>query len=242
MQNKNELLLRLFTFVGIVAVFMLCIRAWLFFLICLFVQAVILIIWAIGRKKSKRYCESTEENETLVSSAAPVRPIAQQVTERVNELYPGAKWVWAEPDSTAKILNDGHAYILLNKAGGYGKACVVCCDGKVEHIELIGAKSELEKDLTAETTEQNENQSQEVSSCSRSINYELVAYEWVDSHILALNARCNEALGEGEPAFLISGTELPVKESWPEICKELIRNGLESAVCTEEGIQINLSN
>lgn len=237
MQNKNELLLRLFTFVGIVAVFMLCIRAWLFFLICLFVQTVMLIIWAIGRKKSKRYCESTEENETLVSSAAPVRPIAQQVTERVNELYPGAKWVWAEPDSTAKILNDGHAYILLNKAGGYGKACVICCDGKVEHIEMIGkilAEQDTPEDKAVVAAPVREEQP--------AVNYELIAYEWVESHILELNARCNEELGKGEAAFLIPGTELPVRESWPEICKELVRNGLESAECAEEGIQINLLN
>ena len=74
------------------------------------------------------------------------------------------------------------------------------------------------------------------------VNYELIAYEWVESHILELNARCNEELGKGEAAFLIPGTELPVRESWPEICKELVRNGLESAECAEEGIQINPLN
>ena len=237
MRNKNERLLRLFINVGIIAVVMLCIRAWLFFLICLFVQAVALIKLVIERKKSKQSGENMEEAEMIGSAVVPVKPIALQITERVNELYPGAKWVWAEPDSTAKILNDGHAYILLNKAGGYGKACVICCDGKVEHIEMIGkilAEQDTPEDKAVVAAPVREEQP--------AVNYELIAYEWVESHILELNARCNEELGKGEAAFLIPGTELPVRESWPEICKELVRNGLESAECAEEGIQINLLN
>ena len=238
MRNKNERLLRLFINVGIIAVVMLCIRAWLFFLICLFVQAVALIKLVIERKKSKQSGENMEEAEMIGSAVVSVKPIALQITERVNELYPGAKWVWAEPDSMTKILTDGYAYILLNKAGGYGKARVICRDGTVENIEMVGKILTAGQDAAAGK----ETSAMPVRKEQSAVNYELLAYEWVESHILELNARCNETLGEGEVAFLIPGTELPIRESWPEVCKELVRNGLKSAKCEEEGIQINLSN
>lgn len=76
----------------------------------------------------------------------------------------------------------------------------------------------------------------------RPVNYELLAYEWTEAHIVELNARCNEAIAEGKESVLLTAEELPVKESWPDICNELIRAGIENAVCQDAGIQINLTH
>ena len=72
-------------------------------------------------------------------------------------------------------------------------------------------------------------------------NYDLVAFEWVDAHIVELNARCNDAIGEGIEEMIIGSEELPVKASWPAICKELIKNDLTDVVCIDQGIKINLT-
>lgn len=238
MGNKKEIQLRLLVILGIAAVFMLCIRAWFFLLICLIVQAVILLVLAIGRKRENPATGNKSEEVVHVTIAEPVKSLPLQITEQVNELYPGAKWVWAEPDSATKILNDGHAYILLNRAGGYGKACVICCDGKVEHIEMIGKVPAAGQDAPSVK----ESPTLSAPKEQPAVNYELLAYEWVESHILELNARCNEELGDGKVEFIVPESDLPAKESWAEVCKELVRNGLDDVECVEEGIKITLSN
>ena len=50
-------------------------------------------------------------------------------------------------------------------------------------------------------------------------NYGLIAFQWVEAHVMELNDRCNEAIGEGLTEYLIPASELPVSESWEEICK-----------------------
>lgn len=72
-------------------------------------------------------------------------------------------------------------------------------------------------------------------------NFDLVAFEWADAHIIELNKRCNEAIAEGMTEIILTSDELPVKESWPAICKELEKNGLEDVKCIPQGIKINLT-
>ena len=71
-------------------------------------------------------------------------------------------------------------------------------------------------------------------------NYELLAFEWVESHILELNARCNEAVGSRKTTVLLKAEELPQKESWPAICAELDKQDIHNTACREEGIWIQL--
>ena len=53
------------------------------------------------------------------------------------------------------------------------------------------------------------------------VNYELVAFEWVEDHISYLSDQCNEAIARGDDRFVIPASVLPVKESWPAVCAEL---------------------
>ena len=41
--------------------------------------------------------------------------------------------------------------------------------------------------------------------------------------------------------IILTADELPVKESWPAICKELEKNGLDDVKCIPQGIKINLT-
>ena len=69
-------------------------------------------------------------------------------------------------------------------------------------------------------------------------NFGLIAFQWVEAHVMELNDRCNEAIAQGLSEYLIPADELPVTESWEEICKELIRNDLPNARCCDDGIII----
>lgn len=53
-----------------------------------------------------------------------------------------------------------------------------------------------------------------------------------------LNEQVNEAIASLKSSILISSQELPVEESWPDICRELERNDLFGASCQDDGILI----
>ena len=72
-------------------------------------------------------------------------------------------------------------------------------------------------------------------------SFQLIAFEWAEAHIFELNTRCNEAIGQNLSELLIYADELPIKESWEDICDELVRAGLEDVQCVPEGIKINLT-
>ena len=72
-------------------------------------------------------------------------------------------------------------------------------------------------------------------------NYGLLAFEWVENHAVELNERCNEYIAQKQDFLLLTPSELPERDSWLDICQELSRNGMENCECTEEGIQINLT-
>ena len=93
----------------------------------------------------------------------------------------------------------------------------------------------------AETEQEPEQSDAEISpEEEQNENYELIAFEWVDAHIIELNERCNEAIGHGITELLLQADELPVSDSWPDICCELKRSDIEEVTVVPEGIKINL--
>ena len=68
-------------------------------------------------------------------------------------------------------------------------------------------------------------------------NYTLLAFQWVDAHTADLIARCEEARQNGLDHVLVPETELPVAQSWQDICMELTRAGYRTQVLAE-GIKI----
>ena len=160
--------------------------------------------------------------------------ILRRVTELVLSEYPEARWIWEAPNAERLIRENQEVFILLNRAGGYRRARVV-----IQNLQVVGIEYNppAEEDAVLEP-EDNAPEPEEEPEVQ---NYELLAFEWADAHIFELNARCNEAIGENLSELILLAEELPVRESWADICQELIRAGLTDVQCVSEGIKINLT-
>lgn len=159
--------------------------------------------------------------------------ILRRVTELVLSEYPEARWVWEKPNAERLIRENQEVFILLNRAGGYRRARVLIQNLQVLGMEYGSTAPEAESEQEGHVPEPDEEPENQ--------NYELLAFEWADAHIFDLNARCNEAIGEHLSELVLSSEELPVRESWADICRELKRAGLEDVQCVSEGIRINLT-
>lgn len=160
-----------------------------------------------------------------------------RISELVTEEYPDARWVWAQPNAKRMIFADEDVFILLNHAGGYARAKV-----KIHNLNVCGLEyGTAEKTTKSESDSPGQNPSESEESGSLPESYELIAFQWVEAHTLELNNRCNNAIGQGEDVLILGADELPVPESWKDICVELKRVGIAEAECTEVGIKISLS-
>ncbi len=156
--------------------------------------------------------------------------IVKGITELVQNDYPNSRWIW-ECSNAYQLISQGEdVYILLNRAGGYRKAKVIISENTVVSIQYLKAPSSETKPVINIPQEE----------LFEKDNYGLLAFEWVEANILNLNQRFNEAIGDGITEMLIHSDELPVIESWTDICNELIRAGISNAKTVPEGIKINL--
>jgi len=155
--------------------------------------------------------------------------IQRRVTEHLAGAYPEARWVWETPNPRARIAAGEPVHIQLNRAGGYRRAEV-----QVVRLQFKGLKFDALPDPAAPLPE--EEQPDEPGGT----DYSLLAFEWVESHLPALNQRGNEAVAQGETEVTIGAEELPDPASWPEICAELMRSGFSEAAVTETGITTKL--
>ena len=154
------------------------------------------------------------------------------ITERVQKDYSGAKWVWENRNPRRSIRLGEPVTILLNRAGGYRRAELKLSDGELAELiyEPVPAKVQDIKPVQPET----------VYGEPVPENYELIAFEWVDKHLLELNEKLNEAIGFGLTVYRLSLTDLPQPESWDTICRELQRNGVRDVNPDADGILINI--
>ena len=152
--------------------------------------------------------------------------ICRKITELVARDYPNARWVWEFP-TAQKLIMEGHeVYILLNQAGGYRRAQMLYQNLQVTGLKYEGitvAPTEPPADLSPEENEPD--------------NYSLLAFQWVDAHLSDLSSRCDEARKNSLNHLLVSESELPVAQSWQDICTELARAGFKTKVLAE-GIKI----
>ncbi|HCB95071.1 MAG TPA: hypothetical protein DEP65_05075 [Ruminococcus sp.] len=219
-------------------------RLWpllLLMIIGLFVLMIVLLLRATAEPKPvepKPIPVTTKEPARIPTQndvfALAYSVILRRVTELVHEKYPQARWIWESPNARSLIENGDDVYILLNSAGGYNRANVTIVNLQVTDI-VFGTpeKDDVTDDADADDLDDTDEELPE--------NYELIAFEWVEAHIMNLNARCNEALGEGNDTVLITADELPAKGSWIDVCKQLQKNEIENLECVPEGIQIKLT-
>ena len=186
----------------------------------------------------------TEPTETDMQNLAYLL-IQQRITQVLSVRFPDARWIWENPRAKEDILAGNKVYVILNKAGGYKRGLVVIrnlqvCDIVFDLPAVVQQKDavlQVQKDKILSTPEddsvEDKDDPEEIPE-----DYGLIAFQWVDANIIDLNDRINEAIAERKADILINASELPVKGSWIEICKELERNDVTGAVCREDGILI----
>lgn len=167
--------------------------------------------------------------------------IQRRITQILQGKFPEVRWIWENSRAKEDIIAGNTVYVLLNKAGGYRRGRVVIRNFHVFDVVFEDEKPKHEDPASPPPVDPKpappapapDEEEEELPE-----NYGLIAFQWVEAHVMELNDRCNEAIGEGLSEYLIPAEELPVSESWEEICKELIRNDLHSAQCCDEGIII----
>lgn len=167
--------------------------------------------------------------------------IQRRISQILQSRFPDVRWIWESPRAREDIMAGNPVYVLLNRSGGYRRGRVVIQNLQVQ--DVVFEEQEAKKEPQAEAPTANPEPvppipASENDEESPPENFGLIAFQWVDAHVMELNDRCNEAAAEGLSEYLIPADELPVSESWEEICKELIRNELRGAQCCDEGIII----
>ena len=152
----------------------------------------------------------------------------EKISCLIEKEYPNAKWIWESANWKEFFQKDEEVYIRLNKDGDYKRARIAIQDGFVTTMEILIEEQPIEeapKPIPA-------------SSQDESVR---IAFEWVEEHLLELNERCNEIIGQGKNELVLLASELPEEKCWENICKELIKAGLEQInILPGEGIQILL--
>lgn len=238
---KRHLAYEALVILGVLALLLFICRLWpILLLVILGIFIAVVRLLFLSAKK-------VEIIEPLPQLAKPAEPTEKDVEElaystiqrRITELvladYPDARWVWRTPNARENILNGEMVYILLGRAGGYRQAQVLVQNLRVCGLAFQSAPDTAVQDMP-DTQEDDEEQAPEQPQ-----NFEYLAFEWVDAHAVELNERCNESIAQGFSSLLLDADELPAPESWPDICRELDRNGIENCECAENGIQIHLT-
>lgn len=245
---KRHVAYEVLVFLGLLAIFLYMTRLWpilLLVILGIFIAAIRLLFLANRR---------VEPAEPILALPAP-KPqpsetdmenmvymlIQRRITQILTDKFPNVRWIWENARAKEDILAGNPVYVILNKAGGYRRARVVIHNLQVFDVLLDDESSKKppeDKDPPAggsHTDSPEESDEDEIPE-----NYGLLAFQWVEAHVMELNERCNEAIAQGVQEILICADELPVRESWDEICKELARNDLPGAQCCDEGIIIEI--
>ncbi len=156
----------------------------------------------------------------------------EKISCLVEKEYPNAQWIWETPTWKESFQNGEDLYIRLNKDGGYKRARITLRDGFVSEMLILaeetGSTPSDEQKPTPTKSKDNSNSAR-------------IAFEWMETHLLALNDRCNEIIGQGKNELTLLSSELPEETCWEDICKELVKAGLEDvSILPSEGIKIQL--
>ena len=153
-----------------------------------------------------------------------------EITDRVLKDYPEARWVWGNRNPRQSLRRNEPLKILLNRAGGYRGAELRLENGRLSELIYQSAPMQEKKSHPS--------QAEVVYGEPLPENYELIAFEWVDKHLLELNEKLNVAIGLGLAEYRIAPDDLPQPESWSCVCKELQRNGLQNVKIDADGIKV----
>jgi len=188
-------------------------------------------------------CEPEPPETELSLTRKAFGLLQRRIAEHITQQYPGAKWVWGAPNAIERFSNDEPLPILLNAAGGYQKAQVIVKNLQFKGLYYKSAETHGQAQPPAVTPDDNYETSEHEYDLpdEAPVNYERLAFEWVDEQIAGLSAGCNEAIAQKEKHLLIPSEKLPHPDSWPDICDELKRGGMPAADICDGGIKITIT-
>ena len=228
---------------GMLAFFTFMFRLWplLLLVIFLILLGAVRLMFLKAKVSMAPKVDEVREEASRAPNERDVRDLAYSViltriSELVSSEYPTAKWVWEKPNARKLIENGEEVCIILSGAGGYRRAKIKIQNLQVVGLEYLAAKLPEKPEVVEEVDEEAIDEASEPTP----VNYELLAFEWAEAHVIELNDRCNEAIGQGKTELILMSEELPTKESWENICTELKRAGLEDVEVITDGIKINL--
>ena len=228
---------------GVLAFFTFMFRLWPLLVLVIFciIAGAIRLLFLKAKGETVIQTENKTEGPKRTPTERDVRDLAYSViltriSELVSSEYPTAKWVWEKPNARKLIESGEEVFILLNGAGGYRKAKVRIQNLQVAGIDYITAELPPKPQVENEA-EEDDDEAEEVSE-PIPVNYGLVAFEWVEAHIMELNVKINDAIAQGQEEYLIPEEELPTKESYAAIIEELGRQDIENAAEDPHGIKI----
>ncbi len=240
-QNKNDSVGELGVCFSLILVAILILRFWIFLIPILAVTLIIKIrkCYKINHTLSQNQVELSNEEESDKELGWYIE-LLKSITNQVQNEFPGAKWVWGQANAKKSVMDGNEVYIILNQSGGYRRAKVIIENFRLVCLDFIVAEA-CQEEQPEENELLNLSTGEMIDRGEDRQNYELLAYDWVQSNIMRLNDNYNEAIGRGETEQLIPTEELPVKDSWIHICKELVREGIKEVECVSEGIKIKLT-
>ena len=219
---------------GVICFALYMFRLWLLILVVILVGGVVLLKRVLFPKNVVQEKQETMQQPipTIYDDQDVLDKKYEFAIEKISCLiekeYPNAKWIWKSVNWKEFFQKDEDVYIRLNKDGDYKRARIAIQDGFVTTMEILIEEQPIEeapKPIPA-------------SSQDESVR---IAFEWVEEHLLELNERCNEIIGQGKNELVLLASELPEEKCWENICKELIKAGLEQInILPGEGIQILL--
>lgn len=217
-------------------------RFWPITILAIIALLVVLVVRACKKQPQEaeeKIAEQPKEKESKLITDKELFELeygvlTSKVSQLVEQEYPGAQWIWERPNVRKLLQNGEDVFIRLNKAGGYRRVKVLITNLFVQGLEVMPYTNEQQ----VKPIEEKEPSA--VAEEPLKVNYELMAFDWVENHIAELNERCNNAIGDGKDSILLTAEELPVQESWASICEELKRMDLSAVEMVPEGIKITL--
>ena len=167
--------------------------------------------------------------------------LQRRITEELTRDFPRAKWVWGQTGARLCFAAGDDLVILLADAEGRRSATVRT--NELQFSQLLyhpyqPQPTDPEPDTHTEDPAPEEGDDDD----SGSVDFGLLAFEWVDANLQQLNGIANEAVAKGQYEFLLQADELPHGDSWAIICKELVRNGFRTAEAMAEGIRVQIKS
>jgi len=231
---------------GALALFCMITRLWplLFLVIPGIIITAIRLLFISAKKEISRVAppeafrepprQNTEQDVVRIAFGILQRRVTEQVTSR----YPAARWIWETPNTIERFTEDMPLTIMLNRAGGFRKAAVHVYN--LQFRSIVYETASGGSDEAQDSDFDGEPEHEETLHPDESVDYALVAFQWVEANLLALNNRCNDAIAKKEPFLLIHAHGLPHPDSWREICSELTRNGFNETIIQADGICVTI--